>query len=367
MRWSIGLLFLTLGSLSAAPVDDLLIRLRAVGTEGTGNQEAQAAWKELVKLGEPALLPSLQAMKGASPIAENWLRNAANGIAEKITQSGEKLPVGDLEKFVRDRNQSKTARRLAYELLSDADKTAPGRLLPGMLDDPSNELRRDAIEAAMADAAKSASPKDAYAKLFAASRDVDQAEKLAKTLKDMGTEVNLINHFGLLTKWSLIGPFDGKDGPGFALAHEPEKKIDRSAKYPGKDSKEAVWIDHMTTDAMGVVDLNKAIGKHKFAAAYAYTVVDCDQARDVEIRMTSRVALKLFVNGKEVFAHEEYHHGKRFDQFVAKASLKAGANDILLKICQNNQTEQWAQEWSFQLRICDATGGAIPVTVLQPK
>jgi hypothetical protein len=31
----------------------------------------------------------------------------------------------------------------------------------------------------------------------------------------------------------------------------------------------------------------------------------------------------------------------------------------LLKICQNEQTEEWAQNWAFQFRVCDAIGTAV--------
>jgi hypothetical protein len=31
----------------------------------------------------------------------------------------------------------------------------------------------------------------------------------------------------------------------------------------------------------------------------------------------------------------------------------------VVKVCQNEQTEPWAQNWAFQLRLCDATGKAI--------
>ena len=42
------------------------------------------------------------------------------------------------------------------------------------------------------------------------------------------------------------------------------------------------------------------------------------------------------------------------------------ANEILIKVCQNEQTENWAQSWMFQLRLCDATGVAVPFTVVAP-
>ena len=37
--------------------------------------------------------------------------------------------------------------------------------------------------------------------------------------------------------------------------------------------------------------------------------------------------------------------------------LKKGENVIVLKVCQNNQKEEWAQDWQFQVRVCDDTGG----------
>jgi hypothetical protein len=54
-----------------------------------------------------------------------------------------------------------------------------------------------------------------------------------------------------------------------------------------------------------------------------------------------------------------YHANGALDQYIAKGQLKQGKNAILLKICQNEQTEEWAQLWQFQLRVCDAIGTAI--------
>ena len=81
--------------------------------------------------------------------------------------------------------------------------------------------------------------------------------------------------------------------------------------------------------------------------------------RPVEIRAGSNNAVRIWVNGKEIYFREEYHHGmadgpaRRQD-----ARCKAGRNEILIKVCQNEQTDSWAEQWSFQLRICDALGGA---------
>ncbi|HBI43232.1 MAG TPA: hypothetical protein DDY78_10305, partial [Planctomycetales bacterium] len=77
-------------------------------------------------------------------------------------------------------------------------------------------------------------------------------------------------------------------------------------------------------------------------------------------------AIKIFLNGKEIFARDEYHHGMAVDQHSAAGVLKAGRNELLLKVCQNEQSEPWAQNWSFQVRLCDAVGAAVPWTPGKP-
>jgi hypothetical protein len=80
------------------------------------------------------------------------------------------------------------------------------------------------------------------------------------------------------------------------------------------------------------------------------------EARTVYLRAGCINALKVFVNGKEVFAREEYHHGTKIDQYAVRVPLLKGKNEILVKVCQNEQNEPWAQKWAFQLRICDTVG-----------
>src|SRR5262249_45817881 len=99
----------------------------------------------------------------------------------------------------------------------------------------------------------------------------------------------------------------------------------------------------------------------------ARAVVDLPARRDVELRAATENALKMFVNDKPVFAREEYHHGKSFDQHAARVTLRKGRNVILLKVCQNEQTDAWAQVSDFRLRVCDALGGAVPLTVVRER
>ena len=166
----------------------------------------------------------------------------------------------------------------------------------------------------------------------------------------------------------ILGPFENEGRGGLAREYPPEKDgFVPDATYKGKDDKTAAWIEHTTTDPQGVVDLAKVLGPLKGTIAYAYATVEVPEARRVYLRAGSINALKLFVNGKELFAREEYHHGSRIDQYAVRVPLVKGKNEILLKVCQNEQNEPWAQKWMFQLRICDTVGCAVPFTQTGPK
>src|SRR5262245_40742216 len=140
-------LLLGLGASSAAGAETgpLLAKIKAVSAEGAGNVEAARAWRELVKLGPNALIDTLTAFDEKEPISANWLRAAVDAIAERELAAKRPLPVAKLEAFVLETKHSGAACRLAYDWLVRVDATAPGRLIPGMINDPGAELRRDAV------------------------------------------------------------------------------------------------------------------------------------------------------------------------------------------------------------------------------
>lgn len=354
---------LRLADAAEVSVEPHLKAILAVGDMGRGNAEAAKAWQQLVQADAASLPDLLTALDGASPLAANWIRGAVDAIAERELNRGAKLPAAALEKFVRETSHTPRARRLAYEWLARADKSAPDRLIPGMLSDPSTEFRRDAVARLLAAAAeiKAEAPrKDHYQKALAAARDKDQVETIAAELKKLGQDVDLTAHFGFIQKWKVIGPFDNVGKKGFNVIYPPEKEIKYDASYEGKKGTVA-WKDHASKDRYGKVDLNGVVGKNMGAAAYAATEFDSASPQKVQIRVTSLCAVKVWLNGKQIAAHEVYHSGgsNDIDFYIATGTLNAGKNVILVKCLQNEQTEEWAQNWDFHLRVCDATGTAI--------
>jgi hypothetical protein len=351
---------------SADDVTEALKSLATVGPNAAGHRAAQAAWRVAAKADAARLPELLAALDTAGPLAANWIRSAVETIGERAEAAGDKSVAPALEKFVLDTKHVPQGRRLAFELLTKLDKTAPERLMPGFLNDPSTELRREAIDrllATVADAKEADAKKAIYEKAFAASRDVDQIKDLADKVEKAGGKVDLPKHFGFITSWKIIGPFDNMKEKGYDVSYPPEAEIKLDAKYKGKDDKEVAWIDHTTVDKHGIVDLNVVLGKNKGAAAYALAEF-VSQTPDigphrVDIRIGSGSAIKVWVNGKQVDARNVYHSGFEIDQYISQAELMPGTNRILIKVCENEQTESWAQDWKFQLRVCDKVGTAL--------
>jgi hypothetical protein len=162
-------------------------------------------------------------------------------------------------------------------------------------------------------------------------------------------------------QWHLIAPFDNTNTTGFDKAYPPEERVDLAASYAGKEG-QVSWTSYTTSDELGNVDLNEALGKSKGAIAYAYAEFGSDKEQLVEFRLGCINGNKLWVNGELVLSNHVYHAGMEVDQYSAPVKLRKGKNTVLLKIAQNEQTESWAQDWKFQLRVCDALGTAVSST-----
>ncbi len=358
-----------LAATRAADIDDInaaLDRLAAVRSDGTGNAEAAAAWRVVSRIPPARLADVLRAMdRTAGPLGRNWLRAAFETAVDRTLDAGKTIPAAPIETFLWERQHVPLARELAYSLLVRLDPRAARKLLPRLLDDPSVELRRRAVAVVIDRAERLLEANDRAAAVKAlqrallAARDKDQVQHIARQLRKLGRDVDLPRHFGFLTHWRLIGPFDNSARAGYATRYPPEKELDAEGVYDGKEGRKVRWIEYTTTDDFGMVDLNKPLGKKKEVVGYAWTTFHADRPRRVELRLGCKNAWKLWLNGKLVFARDEYHRGMKMDQYRFPVELKAGPNEILVKVCQNEQVEPWTVEWQFQLRVCDATGTAI--------
>ncbi|HYH63736.1 MAG TPA: hypothetical protein VD866_03465 [Urbifossiella sp.] len=363
--WAVAVALALFAASAPAQPDDLakaIATLKGVTKEGAANDAAGPAWKAVVDAGAPALLPTLRAVDDANPTAANWLLTAAGAIAERHRKDkGTFSP--ELDSIPLDAKYAPSARRFAYELAVLQTPSLANTLLPKLLDSPEPNLRREAIAhgvklAGLVASGSGEAEKAAYRRLFALTREKEQAEELAKALAAFGEKANVTEHFAFITHVRLVGPFHSEKGKALTLAYPPET-TPAAAEYDGKEGK-VTWQAQATADKYGKFDLNETVGRLKNACVYARATVHADKATPAEIRVGSPNAVAIYLNGKKLFGREEYHHGDQMDYHVGKGVLTAGENTIVVKVCQNNQTDSWAQRWQFQARVCDATGGPLP-------
>ena len=351
---------------SAEAQDSAIAVLKSARTQSAAKN--QAAMKELVAAGPKGLLPILNSFNGADPIAANWLRAAFESSASRIQSAGSKLPQ-ELVAFVEDKDHKHDgrARRLAFEWMAKESPAIREKMIPTMLFDPFPDFRRDAIGLLIKEgnkqleAGKDAVAKQTFEKALSATIHDDQVKLIMKPLKELGREVNLQKHFGFLPEWSIVGPFNNKEGVGFAEVYPPEKKLDLKAELDGESGK-VKWAKFSTDDDYGTVNIAKLIKNYKGSCMYATTEFHSAREREVEFRMATPNAWKLWVNGKVVFGREEYHRTPSnlvMDVYRVPVKLKSGANRILLKVCQNEQDQSWAQRYQFNVRICEESGVAV--------
>jgi len=113
------------------------------------------------------------------------------------------------------------------------------------------------------------------------------------------------------------------------------------------------------------------IGKNPvndYAVAYAYAEFDSPSEQHVELRCSADDNLSVWLNGKKMFAREQWLNAARLDRFVTPVVLASGKNRVLVKICQGPQPRdpEIPNNWSFQLRFCDSEGVGVKVSQSSP-
>ena len=114
------------------------------------------------------------------------------------------------------------------------------------------------------------------------------------------------------------------------------------------------------------MDLNAALGATREAVGYAYSEIDVPALTQAHLRCGADDNCAVWLNGRQVFAREQWLNGTRFDRFITPVTLVAGRNSLLVKVCQGPQHKdpEVSNNWSLQLRICDEEGKGIGFTVV---
>ena len=332
---------------------DAIKTLRALTTGDQSTLAATQAISQLRGAKDVTLTSTLTAMKGATPLGRNWLLGLANSIYRKTGSN----QTSELTQFLADQSQDGEARYTVFQWMTSNNAELRKSMLAKMKEDSSPELRFMAID----EAVKEKLEVPQLVSLLDSARHPSQVISIVEKLKELGETIDQSAQLGFIAYWRLIGPFDNVGSASFDNVFPIEADLINGTpkqEYQGK-TETVTWKEEITSAPDGTVNLAKIYSNEKGCVIYALHEFESDQDRDAEVRLGCINGNKVWVNGKLAISNEVYHTGAQIDQYSEPIRLKAGKNQIVLKIYQNEQKEQWAQDYQFQLRICDNTGKAI--------
>jgi predicted acyl esterase len=352
----------------AARVDELLNTIAQVGPQGTGSTAARIARDELARNGLEILPQLFLAMDTRNVVALNWYRTVYEEIViREQASSSAAWPTAFLETYLNDRNRSGRARRLALSLIEKLDPNFLARWLPSQHGDP--EFGFEAAELALAAGTAAQKAKDVelakaeFHKAFVHARDSKQVSQAAAKLKSLGESPDVLRRLGLVVNWRKVATFDAPDRTGFAVVYEPEKQL-TAMQTRQNPFTAAEWIEAKCVDGLGQLDLNDAFGVSQEKVGYVVAEIDVPREQAAEVRCGADDNCTVWLNGVKVFGREQWLNGTRFDRFIAPINLAAGRNVLLVKVCQgpHHRDPEVPNNWSLQLRLCDAGGQGIDFT-----
>ena len=175
-----------------------------------------------------------------------------------------------------------------------------------------------------------------------------RAMRLADDAGDVAARDRYGEQIGTLTSWWLCGPFDNERGGGYGTVYGPERELDLEASYTGK--KRPVRWRRLSVDPMpmGKVDLDACVRPNDQVLCYVATVIQAEKAEDVVLHLGSDEAFAVFLNRTKV-AGRDLRRPFRFDQDACVLPLRAGANLLVLKVCD--------QVGGFAVAAADQSGG----------
>jgi hypothetical protein len=143
-----------------------------------------------------------------------------------------------------------------------------------------------------------------------------------------------------LGAWHYLGPLDNTGQRGFDATHPCEKKIDLQAVYEGRDKEKIAWKPRPFNDG-ALNDLRLFKPQHNVhSAVYLYREIEVPTPADLPLSLGSDDTLSVWLNGQKILANNSYRAAAP-DQDRVTLKLKAGKNELLLKICQGDG------EWAF--------------------
>lgn len=155
---------------------------------------------------------------------------------------------------------------------------------------------------------------------------------------------------GEVENWRVLGPFDNSSPAAIEKEEGPEKGVDLTAQYAGKQ-RQISWRAVPYSATLGELTLGNYLSPSQSVSAYVLSWVRSPKAADVALRLRDDGATRVWVNGGQVFDEQGAHSSQGFDQHAVGAHLASGWNEVLAKVGITG-----GGDWAFSLRITTPEG-----------
>ena len=161
----------------------------------------------------------------------------------------------------------------------------------------------------------------------------------------------IVDRMGIVRNFQMIGPFDNISGSGYKKEYPPEKELDLTKKYPGKDGAETKWFpfNNQKTNGWVFTEYNYTALN---AILYYYSNVHSQKEQTVLIGFGASGSFKVFLNDNIVLADSVFRNTGT-DMFIQEIRLFKGDNKLLIKIGHENRNS------NFLVRFMDKNGKAL--------
>ena len=226
------------------------------------------------------------------------------------------------------------------QLAATPSQEAIALLLP--LLDPKEKLAPMAADAAQATVAACADlPKDQKVELLRKAFECcGNKRDLRKLIRSQATQLGIadlpvVAPPGFITHWFVAGPLSNKDSDFLANAYPPEAGVDLERGFIVKREGEPLTFawKKVTSDDDGIVNLRNEVSKADAVGGYLYAEISVEKETPVQVLLGARDSFAAWLNGEKL-GEQIGTKGLRPGQFKYKATLKPGANKLLLKVCQ---------------------------------
>jgi hypothetical protein len=146
-----------------------------------------------------------------------------------------------------------------------------------------------------------------------------------------------------MSKWHYLGPLENKGNFTFNTSFPFEKKIDLKADYEGKNKLKIRWQEKDFADG-AVNDLLAHSPIKIWAGCLLYREIEAEKEMELDASFGSDDTIVARLNGERV-VNDGQQRACAPDQNLARLKLRAGKNDLMIKIGQGEG------DWAFYFKL----------------